>query len=172
MPLQEDFYLHGNLKYITLGTVLIYIFFFAILPGPLGWLIISEVFPLKVCGLGMSIGSLSDSLFNGIITFTFLKLAWVFTADGKEIVNKTIDGYITTDPNPEGAFFIYALVDVLGIIWGLKYIPETKEISLEGIEEHWLKGKKPEDIIFSCINYCNMLINSIPNEISALFLND
>lgn len=135
-----------NLKYITVGTVLIYIFFFAISLGPLGWLIISEVFPLKVRGLGMSIGSLSNWLFNAIVTFTFLKLAWVFTADGMEIVNKTIDGDITTDPNPAGAFFVYAFVAVLGIIWGLKYIPETKGVSLEEIEEHWRKGKKPRDL--------------------------
>jgi MFS family permease len=123
--------------------MLIYIFFFAISLGPLGWLIISEVFPLNVRGLGMSIGSLSNWLFNAIVTFTFLKLAWLFTTPGMEIIKA---GTGETDPNPAGAFFVYAAVAVLGIIWGYKYIPETKGISLEKIEEHWRQGKSPREL--------------------------
>ncbi len=137
--------LGDNLRFITVGAVLVYIIFFAISLGPLGWLIISEVFPLKVRGLGMSIGSLSNWLFNAIVTFTFLKIAWVFTGAGMEIVNKTAEG-TTTDPNPAGAFFVYAAVAVLGIIWGLKYIPETKGVTLEEIEEHWKQGKMPNEL--------------------------
>jgi len=135
----------GSLKYVIVGSVLVYIFFFAISIGPLGWLIISEVFPLNVRGLGMSIGSLSNWFFNWIVTFTFLKMAWLFTGSGMEIINKTAEG-TTTDPNPAGSFFVYALVAFLGIIWGLKYIPETKGISLEAIEDHWRQGKKPNEL--------------------------
>ena len=132
-----------SLKYITVGSILVYIFFFAISLGPLGWLIISEIFPLKVRGLGMSIGSLSNWLFNAIVTFTFLKLAWVFTAPGMEIVN---EGAAQPDPNPAGAFFVYAVIAVIGIIWGIKYIPETKGITLEQIEDHWRAGKAPNEL--------------------------
>jgi len=132
-----------SLKYVTVATVLIYIFFFAISLGPLGWLIISEIFPLKVRGLGMSIGSLSNWLFNAIVTFTFLKLAWLFTGDGMAILNEGSD---IPDPNPAGAFFLYAIVAVIGIIWGLKYIPETKGVSLEDIEKHWKEGKSPREL--------------------------
>ncbi len=131
------------LQWITVGTVLIYIVFFAISLGPLGWLIISEIFPLKVRGLGMSIGSLSNWLFNAIVSFTFLKLAWFFTAPGMEIVN---EGASVPDPNPSGAFFVYAVIAIVGIIWGYKYIPETKGITLEEIEDHWRKGTKPNQI--------------------------
>lgn len=131
------------LQYITVATVLVYIVFFAISLGPLGWLIISEIFPLKVRGLGMSIGSLSNWLFNAIVSFTFLKLAWLFTAPGMEIVNA---GSANPDPNPSGAFFVYAVIAVVGILWGYKYIPETKGITLEEIEDHWRKGTKPNQI--------------------------
>lgn len=137
--------LGGSLKFVIVGSVLVYIFFFAISLGPLGWLIISEVFPLNVRGLGMSIGSLSNWFFNWIVTFTFLKMAWLFTSPGMEIINKTAEG-TTTDPNPAGSFFVYAFVAFLGIIWGLKYIPETKGISLEAIEDHWRQGKKPYEL--------------------------
>jgi sugar porter (SP) family MFS transporter len=138
-----------NLKFIIVGTVLIYIVFFAISLGPLGWLIISEIFPLKIRGIGMSVGALSNWFFNGIVAFTFLKLAWLFTGDGMEITKTVIkDGkeVIETDPNPAGAFLLYAGVAILGIIWGYKYIPETKGVSLEQIEEHWRQGKAPKDL--------------------------
>jgi major inositol transporter-like SP family MFS transporter len=48
--------------------------------------------------------------------------------------------------NPGGAFFIYAVIGVLGLIFVYSYIPETKGHSLEKIEEHFLKGKHPRDL--------------------------
>lgn len=178
-----------GMRYMIVGSILVYIFFFAISLGPLGWLMISEVFPLKVRGLGMSIGSLSNWLFNALVAFTFLKIAWAFTGPGMEIVREKADAQLTTDqtrvleqyeipagselnavvdvvsrddipaedmaaieaaydvkPNPAGSFFLYAAIAVLGIIWGLRYIPETKGVSLEEIEEHWRQGGKPSDI--------------------------
>ena len=141
--------LGDNLKWVTVGTVLIYIAFFAISLGPLGWLIISEIFPLKIRGVGMSVGALSNWFFNGIVAFTFLKLAWLFTGEGMEITKTVIeDGkeVIKHDPNPAGAFLLYACVAVFGIFWGLKYIPETKGVSLEKIEEHWRAGKSPNEL--------------------------
>jgi len=89
----------------SLGTIvgmLVYVAFFALSLGPLGWL----------------------------LTFN------------NEIIMP--DG--TTAPNPGGAFIFYALIGVLGIIWGIKYIPETKGVSLEKIEQHWRDGKKPGDL--------------------------
>lgn len=113
-------------KWFTVGFVLLYIIFFAVSLGPLGWLIISEIFPLKLRGVGMSIGALSNWLFNAIVTFTFLTLINFLTATG--------------------AFLLYAAIGVIGLIWGYRYIPETKGITLEEIEEHWRKGTKPIDI--------------------------
>ena len=139
-----------NLRFVIVGTVLIYIIFFAISLGPLGWLIISEIFPLKIRGVGMSVGALSNWFFNGIVAFTFLKLAWLFTGEGMEITNQVMkDGQMVDlppDPNPAGAFLLYAAIAVLGIIWGWKYIPETKGVSLEEIEEHWRAGKAPNEL--------------------------
>lgn len=141
--------LGDNLKWVTVGTVLVYIMFFAISLGPLGWLIISEIFPLKIRGVGMSIGALSNWFFNGIVAFTFLKLAWLFTGDGMEITKTVIkDGQevVQSDPNPAGAFFLYAIIAVVGIFWGYKYIPETKGVTLEKIEKHWRDGKAPNEL--------------------------
>ena len=129
------------LTYFTIVGMLVYVAFFAVSLGPLGWLLISEVFPLMTRGVGMSIGSFSNWFFNGIVAFTFLKLSKLLTF-GNEIIMP--DG--TTSPNPGGAFIFYALIGVVGIIWGIKYIPETKGVSLEKIEQHWREGKKPREL--------------------------
>lgn len=112
--------LGASLPYFAVSSIVAYIAFIAISLAPLGWLLISEVFPTSVRGVGMSIGSLSHWGFNAIISFTFLKL---------------VDG-IGIAPT----FWLYSGICVLGLLWGYYYIPETKGKSLEQIEEHWRNG--------------------------------
>ena len=133
--------LGDSIKWVTIALIWVYIAFFAISLGPLGWLIISEVFPLSVRGLGSSIGALSNWLFNGVVAFTFFKLVKGLTLHGSSIMLKGEDL-----GNPAGAFYLYALVGIISIVWGYFYIPETKNVTLEKIEEHWRKGTKPKDI--------------------------
>ncbi|RLE01205.1 MAG: sugar porter family MFS transporter, partial [Bacteroidetes bacterium] len=54
------FMLPGAGKWFLVISMLVYIAFFAISLGPLGWVLITEVFPTRVRGLGSSIGSLSN----------------------------------------------------------------------------------------------------------------
>lgn len=115
-----------SMKVLTVVFILVYILFFAISLGPLGWLIISEVYPLHLRGTGSSIGALSNWTFNAIVTFTFLSLLRAL--------------------GPSGAFALYAVIGVLGLIWGARFIPETKGVSLEAIEDHWRAGKKPNEL--------------------------
>jgi sugar porter (SP) family MFS transporter len=133
--------LGDSIKWVTISLVWVYIIFFAISLGPLGWLIISEVFPLSVRGIGSSIGALSNWLFNAVVAFTFFKIVKGLTLPGSSIVLNGEDL-----GNPAGAFFLYALVGILGIIWGYFYIPETKNVTLEKIEEHWREGKMPREL--------------------------
>lgn len=133
--------LGDSIKWITISLMWIYIGFFAISIGPLGWLIISEVFPLSVRGIGSSIGALSNWLFNGIVAFTFFKLVKGLTMPGTSIVLNGEDL-----GNPAGAFFLYAIVGIASLVWGYFFIPETKNVTLEKIEEHWRKGSSPKDL--------------------------
>lgn len=133
--------LGDSIKWVTIALVWVYIAFFAISLGPLGWLIISEVFPLSVRGIGSSIGALSNWLFNGVVAFTFFKIVKGLTLPGSEIMLKGEDL-----GNPAGAFYLYALVGILGLIWGYFFIPETKNVTLEKIEEHWREGKLPRTL--------------------------
>ena len=122
-------------KYATVGAALLYVAFFAMSVGPLGWLIISEVFPQELRGLGSSLGSVTVWVCNSIVTFTFFKIARLLSVPGTEI---TVGG--NPAANPAGSFLFYALVAALGIVWGYFFMPETKGISLEDIEQHWRRG--------------------------------
>ncbi len=133
--------LGDSIKWVTISLVWVYIAFFAISLGPLGWLIISEIFPLSVRGIGSSIGALSNWLFNGVVAFTFFKIVKGLTMPESSIILKGEDL-----GNPAGAFYLYALVGILGIIWGYFYIPETKNVTLEKIEDHWRQGKRPNEL--------------------------
>ena len=142
-------------KWMAIVFVWVYIAFFAISLGPLGWLFIAEVFPLRVRGLGTSIGSLSNWLFNGIVAFTFFKIIKLLTVHGTGIItheqlyNSATNSFTmetVNNGNPAGAFWFYAAIGILGLVWGYFYLPETKGISLEKIEEHWRQGKKPRDL--------------------------
>lgn len=118
--------LGSSLPIFAVLSIVCYIIFIAISLAPLGWLLISEVFPLHVRGIGMSIGSLSHWGFNAIIAFTFLKLVNTVGIDF--------------------TFWCYALICVVGLVWGYYYIPETKGKSLEEIEKHWRSGGSPRSI--------------------------
>lgn len=118
--------LGASLPIFAVLSIVCYIIFIAISLAPLGWLLISEVFPLNVRGVGMSIGSLSHWGFNAIVAFTFFKLVNAFG------VSQT--------------FFFYSGICLIGMFWGRIYIPETKGKSLEEIEAHWRKGGSPRDL--------------------------
>jgi len=118
--------LGASLPLFSVLSIVCYIIFIAISLAPLGWLLISEVFPLEVRGVGMSIGSLSHWSFNAIISFTFLSLIHSI-------------GIAAT-------FWSYSIICIAGLVWGYYYIPETKGKSLEEIEKFWRKGGKPRNL--------------------------
>jgi len=130
----------GALKWISFVSMIIYIPFFAISLGPIAWLLISEVYPTKIRGLGMSIATMVNWAANFLIANTFLSLGKVTTG---MMDHPAGEGMLV---NPGGAFFIYAAVGIIGLFFIYSYIPETKGHSLEKIEEHFLAGKHPRDL--------------------------
>ena len=114
-----------------LGTLAIiglmaYVAFFAIGLGPVFWLLISEIYPLKVRGLGMSIVTEANWGSNFIIALTYLILVQLM--------------------GTSGTFWLYAGVGILALIFTFIYVPETKGRTLEEIEEHWRGGKHPREL--------------------------
>ena len=140
------FMLPGAGKWFLVISMLVYIAFFAISLGPLGWLIITEVFPTRVRGLGSSIGSLSNWGFNTLVVWTFWKMASAI-GNAKDVV--VPEGGELSDICPScvgGVFWIFAAVALIGLVWGYYFIPETKGVSLEKIEEHWRNRGKPRKL--------------------------
>ena len=109
------------LKVIAVLSVMFYIASFAISLGPIFWLIISEIYPLKIRGRAMSIATMGNWGFNLLIASTFLTL-----------INKL---------GKAGAFWFYAVVSIGGIIFCFLFVPETKGQTLEDIEKHLKDGK-------------------------------
>jgi sugar porter (SP) family MFS transporter len=101
--------------YIAVASLILYVGAFAIGLGPVFWLLISEIYPLEVRGLGMSIASLANWGFNLLVTLTFLTLAHVL-------------GLSWT-------FWAYALMSVAAWFFAKRFVPETKGRSLEQIEK-------------------------------------
>jgi MFS family permease len=98
-----------------------YIASFAISLGPLPHLMMSEVFPLSVRGAGMSLSSVSNWGFNFVVVFLFpLMLATIGLA---------------------GAFTLFAVVCLGGIVFTIALVPETRGVSLEEIEGHLRAGE-------------------------------
>ena len=140
------FMLPGAGKWFLVISMLVYIAFFAISLGPLGWLMVTEVFPTRVRGLGASIGALSNWGFNTLVVWTFFKMASAI-GNAKEVVIPEGQDLSQACPTCIGSvFWVFAAVALIGLVWGYFYMPETKGISLEKIEEHWRKGGKPRKL--------------------------
>ena len=107
-------------------SLMLYVAFFAIGLGPVFWLLISEIYPLKIRGTAMSIVTVANWGSNLVIALTFLLLI--------QSIGKS------------GTFWLYAGVGILAFIFTLYYVPETKNQTLEEIEEHWRRGKHPLEL--------------------------
>lgn len=113
-------------QWLTLVSMLCYIAFFALSLGPVMWLMIAEVFPLKVRGLGASIATCMNWLSNMFVALTFLSLVkWV---------------------GASGTFLIYASIGALSLVFIYFLVPETRGVSLEHIEKNLLAGKPSRNL--------------------------
>jgi MFS family permease len=116
----------GALGRITGISLIVYIASFAIGLGPVFWLLIAEIYPLKTRAIAMSVATVANWGANWIVAATFLTLAGVL---GKE-----------------GVFWLYALMGVLTLIFIVRLVPETKGKTLEEIQQVFAdrRGRTPK----------------------------
>ena len=117
--------LGAGLKVVAVGSLVTYIICFAMSLGPIGWILVSEVFPLKIRGIAMSICTVANFAFNFFVVGSF------------PVLIHKIGGAYT--------FWGFAAVSLLCILFVYFFVPETKGISLEQIESNWIHGVKPRD---------------------------
>jgi SP family galactose:H+ symporter-like MFS transporter len=110
-------------SYIAIGGLVIYVACFAFGLGPIFWLLISEIYPLKIRSAAMSTVTVTNWGMNLAVAVTFLTLVAVL-------------GHAET-------FWLYGVIAVAAWVFIYRLVPETKGKSLEQIEEHWRAGKHP-----------------------------
>jgi hypothetical protein len=85
------------------------------------WVMIAEIYPLQVRGIGASMATCVNWASNWLVTASFLQLVHLF--------------------GERGTFSVYAVACVFSLIFIYFLVPETKGVSLETIEENLFAGK-------------------------------
>jgi sugar porter (SP) family MFS transporter len=111
---------------VAIAGLVIYVSSFAVGLGPVFWLLISEIFPLKVRGAAMSAVTMVNWAMNLAVAVTFLTLV---AALGRA-----------------ATFWLYGVIAVAAWVFCYRLVPETKGKTLEQIEEHWRSGKAPRTL--------------------------
>lgn len=102
------------LAWLPLTSLIVFISGIGMGLGPLPWIISSEVLPAKIRGQGSSIAALANFGLSFIVTKTFIDIQRAVT--------------------PAGAFWFYGGFCLLGILFALFLLPETKDKTSEQIE--------------------------------------
>jgi hypothetical protein len=96
-----------------------YVASFAISLGPIFWLIIAEIYPLKIRGLATGIAAGISWIANFAVSLTFLSLFKLL--------------------GPSLTFWMYGVLAIGSWLFCYHLVPETKGRTLEEIEASWHK---------------------------------
>ncbi|RAI00661.1 MFS transporter [Acuticoccus sediminis] len=103
-----------NDSIIALAGLVAYIAFFAVSLGPLPWLYMSELFPIRLKTRGMALAACANWAMNFLVVFLF---PVVLAGAGAAVT-----------------FGIFAAFCAFGVVFAYLMAPETKGVSLEEIE--------------------------------------
>ncbi|CAM9941837.1 unnamed protein product [Bubo scandiacus] len=109
------------LKWLSLGSLLVYVAAFSIGLGPMSWLVLSEIFPGGIRGRAMALTSSMNWGINLLISLTFLTVT--------ELIGLS------------SVCFIYTVMSLASLAFVIVFIPETKGCSLEQISMELAKQK-------------------------------
>jgi len=105
------------LPYVILGLIVVYLAFFQGLIGPVNWLLIAEIFPLQLRGLGMGLTVMVLWVANFCVGLLFpMMLANVGLAN---------------------TFYAFAGMSIVSIFFVKYFVPETRGRSLEELEVYF-----------------------------------
>jgi SP family galactose:H+ symporter-like MFS transporter len=107
----------STLAWLAVISMMAYVASFAISLGPIFWLLISEIYPLKIRNSAEGLAATFNWGANLLITLTFLTL-----------IERL---------GPSWTFWLYGLSAVGAWIFSYYIVPETKGRTLEEIEEYW-----------------------------------
>ncbi|EEF42346.1 sugar transporter, putative [Ricinus communis] len=99
---------------VAVVALLLYVGCYQFSFGPIGWLMISEIFPLRLRGRALGIAVLVNFGANAIVTFAFSPL--------KALIGAGI------------LFYGFGVISVVSLLFIFFVVPETKGLTLEEIE--------------------------------------
>ena len=105
------------LVWLAVISMMVYVASFAISLGPIFWLLISEIYPLKIRNSTEGLAAAFNWGSNLLVSLTFLTLLQMI--------------------GPTRTFWLYGLFAVAAWIFSYFRVPETKGRTLEEIEEFW-----------------------------------
>jgi sugar porter (SP) family MFS transporter len=105
--------LQHSASWVALVCLIVYIASFAVGLGPVFWLMISEIFPLRVRSPAMSVSTVGNWASNFVVSAFFLSLVSAISR--------------------EGTFWLYGGFGVASLVFFIFRVPETKGRSLEQI---------------------------------------
>jgi SP family xylose:H+ symportor-like MFS transporter len=108
---------------VSLVGVLLFVGAFAMSMGPVVWVILSEIFPNNVRSLAMSIAIGAQCLTSALVTNVF------------PILHKS--HFNSFNFNGALAYFLFASVCIIAILFIWRLVPETKGKTLEEMEQLW-----------------------------------
>ena len=92
---------------------------YAMTLAPVTWVVLSEIFPVKIRAMAMAVSTFSLWTACFVLTYTF------------PLLNTSLGAY--------GTFWLYGIICFLGYLFLRVYLPETKGKSLEQIEQELTK---------------------------------
>jgi len=99
----------------VIASIVAYVGCYQIGFGPITWLILSEVFPLKIRAAAVSVGTLANFGSNVLVTLAF--------ESERQSLGETL------------LFLQFAAIAVAAVAFEFKLVPETRGLTLEQIEE-------------------------------------
>ena len=105
------------LAWTSVICVAAYVACFAISLGPIFWLMIAEIYPLKIRSRAMGIATMANWGSNLLVALSFLSLLHLL--------------------GRPATFWLYALIGAISWVFVFRIVPETKGKTLEEIESSW-----------------------------------
>jgi SP family xylose:H+ symportor-like MFS transporter len=116
------FHLH-QVGFVALCAVVLYIAGFALSWGPVTWVLLAEIFPNSIKNKAMAIAVAAQWIANWVVTLSFKVI------DGNSQLNALF--------NHGFSYWIYGALSLLAAAFVYWYVPETKQMTLEGIQALW-----------------------------------
>lgn len=105
---------HAN-AIIGLVCILAFLAFFELSLGPVFWLMISEIYPLRIRSKAMATATMVNWTFNFLVSYFFLTM--------------------TTSFGRDGTFWLFGFFALCALVFTIWKVPETRHRSLEEIEQ-------------------------------------